>query len=101
VLLKAIRRRHELLVASATVFEQVDLLLTPTTPTPAFEAEGRLTGELNGETVTLFGLSAAGRWKHRPLVQAGEILNTHLHNLGRKMMESLWRKLDGIHVAQN
>ena len=59
VLLKAIRRRHELLVASAAVFEQVDLLLTPTTPTPAFEAEGRLTGELNGETVTLFGLSAA------------------------------------------
>ena len=58
VLLKAIRRRAELCAASAAVFEQVDLLLTPTTPTPAFEAEGRLGGTLNGEEVTLFGLSA-------------------------------------------
>ncbi|MFA5883050.1 MAG: amidase family protein [Acidimicrobiia bacterium] len=58
VLLKAVRRRAELCAASAAVFEQVDLLLTPTTPTPAFEAEGRLGGSLNGEEVTLFGLSA-------------------------------------------
>jgi len=40
------------------VFEQVDLLLTPTTPTPAFEADGRLEGSVAGEHVTLFGLSA-------------------------------------------
>jgi aspartyl-tRNA(Asn)/glutamyl-tRNA(Gln) amidotransferase subunit A len=59
VLLKAIRRRVELCAASAAVFEQVDLLLTPTTPTPAFAAEGVLAGDLNGEEVTLFGLSAA------------------------------------------
>ncbi|MFM8302962.1 MAG: amidase [Actinomycetota bacterium] len=59
VLLKAVRRRAELCAASAAVFEQVDLLLTPTTPTPAFAAEGLLAGELNGESVTLFGLSAA------------------------------------------
>jgi aspartyl-tRNA(Asn)/glutamyl-tRNA(Gln) amidotransferase subunit A len=59
VLLKAVRRRAELCAASAAVFEQVDLLLTPTTPTPALAAEGVLVGELNGETVTLFGLSAA------------------------------------------
>ena len=59
VLLKAIRRRAELCAASAAVFEQVDLLLTPTTPTPAFAAEGVLTADLNGEEVTLFGLSAA------------------------------------------
>ena len=58
VLLKAVRRRAELCAASGAVFEQVDLLLTPTTPTPAFEAEGRLGGSLNGEEVTLFGLSA-------------------------------------------
>ncbi len=55
---KVVRRRHELLTAVAAVFEQVDLLLTPTTPTPAFEAEGRLDGEVAGKHVTLFGLSA-------------------------------------------
>ena len=59
VLLKAIRRRAELCAASAAVFERVDLLCTPTTPTPAFAAEGLLTADLNGEEVTLFGLSAA------------------------------------------
>ncbi len=58
VLLKVIRRRHELLTAVAAVFEQVDVLLTPTTPTPAFEAEGRLRGEVGGREVSLFGLSA-------------------------------------------
>lgn len=59
VLLKAIRRRAELCAAAAAVFAEVDLVLTPTTPTPAFEAEGRLAGDLNGEQVTLFALSAA------------------------------------------
>jgi Asp-tRNA(Asn)/Glu-tRNA(Gln) amidotransferase A subunit family amidase len=59
VLLKVVRRRHELLQALAEVFERVDLLLTPTTPTPAFEAEGRLRGEVEGREVSLFGLSAA------------------------------------------
>jgi aspartyl-tRNA(Asn)/glutamyl-tRNA(Gln) amidotransferase subunit A len=59
VVLKAIRRRAELCAASAALFDAVDLLLTPTTPTPAFAAEGLLTGMLNGEEVTLFGLSAA------------------------------------------
>jgi aspartyl-tRNA(Asn)/glutamyl-tRNA(Gln) amidotransferase subunit A len=59
VLLKVVRRRHELLRALAGVFEEVDLLLTPTTPTPAFEAEGRLRGEVEGREVSLFGLSAA------------------------------------------
>jgi aspartyl-tRNA(Asn)/glutamyl-tRNA(Gln) amidotransferase subunit A len=59
VLLKVVRRRHELLVALAAVFAEVDVLLTPTTPTPAFEAEGRLRGEVEGREVSLFGLSAA------------------------------------------
>ena len=57
-LLKAIRRRHEMLLASAAVFERVDLLLTPTTPTVAIPAEGTLTGEVNGTPVSLMGLSA-------------------------------------------
>ncbi len=59
VLAKAIRRRHELLTAVAAIFEQVDLLLTPTTPTPAFAAEGVFAGEVDGQEVGLFELSAA------------------------------------------
>jgi len=58
-LLKAIRRRHELLLASAETFAEVDILLTPTTPTPAFDAQGTLVGEVNGKRVSLMGLSAA------------------------------------------
>jgi len=58
VLAKAIRRRHELLTVVAAIFEQVDLLLTPTTPTPAFQAEGTLRAEVDGVPVTLFELSA-------------------------------------------
>ena len=54
----AIRRRQEILVASAALFEQVDLLLTPTTPTTAYQAEGTLVGEVNGNEVDLMYLSA-------------------------------------------
>ncbi len=56
---KAIRRRHELMTAAANVWSEVDVLLTPTTPAPAFEAEGRLVGEVAGQPVNLMGLSAA------------------------------------------
>ncbi len=58
-LLKAIRRRHELLLATAQVWEQVDLVLTPTTPTTAIPAEGTLFGTVAGKDVGLFELSAA------------------------------------------
>jgi aspartyl-tRNA(Asn)/glutamyl-tRNA(Gln) amidotransferase subunit A len=58
-LLKAFRRRCEVLSTAGKVFEQVDLLLTPTTPAPAFAAEGTLVGEVAGQRVSLFGLSAA------------------------------------------
>jgi aspartyl-tRNA(Asn)/glutamyl-tRNA(Gln) amidotransferase subunit A len=58
-LLKAMRRRHELLVASAAVFERVDLLLTPTTATPALPAEGEFTTKILGQDVNLFIASAA------------------------------------------
>ena len=56
---QAVRRRHELLLASAEVFEQVDLLLTPTTATTAYAAEGVLSGPVNGQEVDLMILSAA------------------------------------------
>jgi aspartyl-tRNA(Asn)/glutamyl-tRNA(Gln) amidotransferase subunit A len=55
---RAIRRRHELLLASAEVFSEIDVLLTPTTATTAYPAEGILEGPVNGETVDLMILSA-------------------------------------------
>ena len=56
---KAIRRRHELLTASPRSGSQVDVLLTPTTPTTAFQAEGTLVGDGRRREVNLMGLSAA------------------------------------------
>ena len=56
---QAVRRRQELLLASAAVFEDVDLLLTPTTATTAYAAEGVLSGPVNGQEVDLMILSAA------------------------------------------
>jgi Asp-tRNA(Asn)/Glu-tRNA(Gln) amidotransferase A subunit family amidase len=41
------------------VFAQVDLLLTPTTATTAYAAEGVLEGPVNGQNVDLMILSAA------------------------------------------
>jgi aspartyl-tRNA(Asn)/glutamyl-tRNA(Gln) amidotransferase subunit A len=58
-LYKAIRRRHDLMVASARIWSEVDVVLTPTTPTNAFRAEGTLTGTVAGRDVNLMGLSAA------------------------------------------
>jgi aspartyl-tRNA(Asn)/glutamyl-tRNA(Gln) amidotransferase subunit A len=58
-LYKAIRRRHELMVASARIWSDIDVLLTPTTPTIAFQAEGTLSGTVAGRDVNLMGLSAA------------------------------------------
>jgi aspartyl-tRNA(Asn)/glutamyl-tRNA(Gln) amidotransferase subunit A len=49
--LRAIRRRQEVLAAIAAVFDQVDLLLTPTTATPAFVAEGPPPFEIAGQRV--------------------------------------------------
>lgn len=59
ILLKAMRGRWATVEASAAVFEEVDLVLTPTTPTVAFGAEGTLGGFVNGKEVSLMGLSAA------------------------------------------
>jgi aspartyl-tRNA(Asn)/glutamyl-tRNA(Gln) amidotransferase subunit A len=49
--LRALRRRDELLAAIAEVFEQVDVLLTPTTATTAFVAEGPPPTEIAGQSV--------------------------------------------------
>ncbi len=56
---KAVRRRQELLDATAAAWEHFDFLLTPTTPTTAIVAEGALFGEVAGEQVNLMLLSAA------------------------------------------
>jgi aspartyl-tRNA(Asn)/glutamyl-tRNA(Gln) amidotransferase subunit A len=50
-LLLALRRRDEMLAAIGAVFEQVDLLLTPTTATTAFVAEGPPPLEIAGQRV--------------------------------------------------
>jgi aspartyl-tRNA(Asn)/glutamyl-tRNA(Gln) amidotransferase subunit A len=59
IVLKAMRGRWATVEAAARAFSEIDLLLTPTTPTTAFEAEGRLGGTVNGKEVSLMGLSAA------------------------------------------
>jgi aspartyl-tRNA(Asn)/glutamyl-tRNA(Gln) amidotransferase subunit A len=49
--LTALRRRDELLDAIGAVFDQVDLLLTPTVAIPAFKAEGPPPLEIAGQSV--------------------------------------------------
>jgi aspartyl-tRNA(Asn)/glutamyl-tRNA(Gln) amidotransferase subunit A len=49
--LTALRRRDELLEAIGTVFDQVDLLLTPTVAIPAFTAVGPPPLEIAGQSV--------------------------------------------------
>jgi aspartyl-tRNA(Asn)/glutamyl-tRNA(Gln) amidotransferase subunit A len=49
--LRALRRRDELLAAVAAVFDEVDILLTPTTATTAFVAEGPPPLEIAGQPV--------------------------------------------------
>jgi aspartyl-tRNA(Asn)/glutamyl-tRNA(Gln) amidotransferase subunit A len=50
-LVRAIRRRQDVLAAIAAVFDEVDVLLTPTTATPAFVAEGPPPLEIAGQRV--------------------------------------------------
>jgi len=50
-LMRSLRRRFELLAAIGEVFDQVDLLLTPTTATTAFAAEGPPPMEIAGQKV--------------------------------------------------
>ncbi len=49
--LRAIRRRHEVVAAWAQLFDEVDLVLTPTTAVPAFAAEGPPPTEIGGVEV--------------------------------------------------
>jgi aspartyl-tRNA(Asn)/glutamyl-tRNA(Gln) amidotransferase subunit A len=50
-LMRGLRRRFELLAAIGAVFDQIDLLLTPTTATTAFVAEGPPPFEIAGQKV--------------------------------------------------
>ncbi|MGQ0826582.1 MAG: amidase [Actinomycetota bacterium] len=50
-ILRALRRRDEVLAAVGALFDDVDLLLLPTTATTAFVAEGPPPFEINGESV--------------------------------------------------
>jgi len=50
-MMRGLRRRFELLIAIGAVFDQVDLLLTPTTATTAFIAEGPPPMEIGGQKV--------------------------------------------------
>jgi aspartyl-tRNA(Asn)/glutamyl-tRNA(Gln) amidotransferase subunit A len=52
---RANQRRHELLTAIGRVFDEVDLLLTPTTATTAFVAEGPPPLEIAGQRVSGMG----------------------------------------------
>jgi aspartyl-tRNA(Asn)/glutamyl-tRNA(Gln) amidotransferase subunit A len=52
---RAVRRRAELLAVLAPVFEQVDLVLTPTTATTAFLAEGPPPTEIGGQPIGRMG----------------------------------------------
>ena len=54
-LLTALRRRDEMLAAVAAIFDEVDILLTPTTATTAFAAEGPPPLEIAGERVSGMG----------------------------------------------
>ena len=54
-LLTAIRRRDEMLAAVAAIFDEVDLLLTPTTATTAFTAVGPPPREIGGQPVSGMG----------------------------------------------
>jgi aspartyl-tRNA(Asn)/glutamyl-tRNA(Gln) amidotransferase subunit A len=50
-MMRGLRRRFELLIAIGAVFDQVDLLMTPTTATTAFVAEGPPPMEIGGQKV--------------------------------------------------
>ena len=50
-MLTALRRRDELLAAIGAVFDDVDFLLTPTTATTAFIAEGPPPFDIGGQSV--------------------------------------------------
>ncbi|HVN50352.1 MAG TPA: amidase family protein [Acidimicrobiales bacterium] len=60
-LVKPLRRREQLAADTAVIFEQVDVLLTPTTAVTAFAAEGPPPATIAGEDMAArFGEAAAG-----------------------------------------
>jgi aspartyl-tRNA(Asn)/glutamyl-tRNA(Gln) amidotransferase subunit A len=57
-LAQVLRRRQQLTEEAAAVFDQVDVLLTPTTAVPAFPAEGPPTEVIDGEPTRPVGAGA-------------------------------------------
>ncbi|WP_160145506.1 amidase [Arthrobacter sp. SLBN-53] len=57
-LLQAHETRARLVAATAAAFEQMDLLLTPSTQVPAFDAEGPMPTEIDGHEVDHWGALA-------------------------------------------
>jgi aspartyl-tRNA(Asn)/glutamyl-tRNA(Gln) amidotransferase subunit A len=70
------RRREELTVQAAAIFDDVDVLLTPTTAIPAFDADGPPLGVVDGEEIvgamtTPFTMLANLCWNPAISVPAG------------------------------
>jgi aspartyl-tRNA(Asn)/glutamyl-tRNA(Gln) amidotransferase subunit A len=55
---EAVRRREQLVVDTARLFDEVDVLMTPTTAVPAFPAEGPPPDEIDGVPARPLGASA-------------------------------------------
>jgi len=75
-LARTIKRRHQLSLDCAALFEQVDVVLCPTTAVPAFAAEGPPRGEVDGvevdgAMVTPFTMLANLCWNPAISVPAG------------------------------
>lgn len=73
---RAVQRRHQLSLDCAALFEEVDVLLCPTTAVPAFKAEGPPKGDADGQEVegamtTPFTMLANLCWNPAVSVPAG------------------------------
>jgi aspartyl-tRNA(Asn)/glutamyl-tRNA(Gln) amidotransferase subunit A len=55
---EAVRRREQLTLDAARLFDEVDVVITPTTAVPAFPAEGPPPVEIDGEPARPLGASA-------------------------------------------
>jgi aspartyl-tRNA(Asn)/glutamyl-tRNA(Gln) amidotransferase subunit A len=96
VVARAVRRRAELIAALAPIFEEVDFVLTPTTATTAFVAEGPPPTEIAGRPVGLMGatpFTAPFNLTMQPAasIPAGFIdgLPVGLHVVGRRHEDDL------------
>ena len=72
-LMRTMQRRWEMLQAIADVFDEADLILTPTTATTALRAEGKPPREIAGPTGQRDGLGAV----HRAVQHVGHARRQH------------------------